>query len=84
MGRRDMTSPTFMCRFRDVVVTKMTTHCAADNLDLRRGIVLSRLAYQSRTKGKHPPPIVGAYFQTLGGDVLCEYDDKTIKQIEGA
>jgi hypothetical protein len=79
-----MASPTFVCRFSDGVVTRMTTHCAANNLDLRRGIVLSRVAYQSRTKGKHPPSIVGAYFQTLGGDVLCEYDDKTIKQIESA
>jgi hypothetical protein len=45
-----MASPTFVCRFSDGVVTRMTTHCA-DGLDLRRGIALARIAYQSRAKG---------------------------------
>jgi hypothetical protein len=73
-----MTSPTFLCRFSDGVETKMTTHCTPDNLDLRRGIALSRIAYRSRTKGKRPPPIADARFQTLDGVVLREYDDKEI------
>ena len=73
-----MTSPTFVCRFSDGVVTKMTTHCTPDNLDLQRGVALARIAYRSRT-GKQPPPIAGARFQTLEGVVLCEYDDKAIE-----
>jgi hypothetical protein len=57
---------------------KLTTHCKPDKLDLRRGIALSRIAYQSRTKGRQPPPIAAARFQTLEGVVLHEYDDKAI------
>jgi hypothetical protein len=83
-GGNAMTSPTFVAKFNDGTVTRMTTHCAPDNLDVLRGIILSRAAYQSRMKGKGPPPIVGAYFQTLGGDVLCEYDAEAIKEIDGA
>ena len=78
-----MTSPTFVCRFSDGVVTKMTTYCTPGNLDLRRGITLSRLAYRSRTKGKQPPPIAAARFQTLDGVVLREYDDKAITDFPG-
>ena len=33
------TSPTFVARFSDGVVTRMTCHCTPGNLDLRRGIV---------------------------------------------
>jgi hypothetical protein len=35
-------------------------------------------------KGRRPPPIVEAHFQTLEGDVLCEYDAEAIKEIDGA
>jgi hypothetical protein len=76
-----MTSPTFVCKFSDGVVTKMTTHCSPDNLDPQRGIVLAQAAYQSRTQGKQPPSIAYARFQTLDGVVLHEYD---ITDIEGA
>ena len=79
-----MTSPTFVAKFRDGTVTRMTTHCAPDNLDVLRGIILSRAAYQSRMKGKRPPPIVEACFQMSEGGVLCEYDAEAIKQIDGA
>jgi hypothetical protein len=71
-------SPTFVAQFSDGVVTKMTCHCAQGNLDVRRGIVISRIAYESRTKGKEPPPIVEARFQTPDGKILCEYDNKAI------
>ena len=52
----DGVSPTFGAQFSDGVVTRMTCHCAQGNLDVRRGIVISRIAYESRTKGKEPPP----------------------------
>jgi hypothetical protein len=55
----------------------MTCHCAQGNLDLGRGIVISRAAYESRTKGKEPPPIVEARFQTPDGKILCEYDNSS-------
>ena len=77
-----MTSPTFVCKFSDGVVTKMTTHCTPENLDLQRGIVLAHVAYRSRT-GKKPPPIAGARFQTLDGVVLREYADKEITDAGG-
>jgi hypothetical protein len=79
-----MTSPTFVARFKDGIVTKMTTHCAPGKLDLRRGIVLSRIAYRSRT-GNEPPPIAEARFQTPeNGELLREYDDKEIADATGA
>ena len=77
------TSPTFVARFSDGVVTRMTCHCTPGNLDLRRGIVLARLAYRSRTKGKEPPPITEARFQELDGKILREYDEKAIAGEEG-
>src|SRR5215469_15592453 len=76
-------APTFVARFSDGIVTRMTCHCAKQNLDLRRGIVISRAAYESRTKGKEPPPIVEARFQTPDGKILCEYDNKAIADGEG-
>src|SRR5215471_14003182 len=75
------TSPTFVAKFSDGVVTKMTCRCKPGSLDLRRGIVLARLAYRSRTKGKEPPSIVVAFFQEPfkpDGKVLREYDEKEI------
>jgi hypothetical protein len=78
------TSPTFVARFSDGVVTRMTCHCTPENLDLQRGIVLARLAYGSRTKGKKPPPITEAHFQELDGKILREYDEKALADEEGA
>ena len=75
------TSPTFVAKFSDGVVTKMTCRCKPGSLDLRRDIVLARLAYRSRTKGKEPPSIVVAFFQEPfkpDGKVLREYDEKEI------
>jgi len=76
-----MTSPTFVCHFSDGVVTKMTTHCTPDKLDLRRGITLARIAWRSRTGKKNPPPIADARFQTLDGVVLREYDTIAITDV---
>jgi hypothetical protein len=46
-------------------------------------LFLSRIAYQSRTKGKEPPPITEARFQELDGKILREYDEKAIAGEEG-
>ena len=79
------TSPTFVARFSDGVVTKMTCHCTPGDFDLRRGIVLARLAYRSRMKGKEPPLIAEARFQEFGdGKILREYDVLAIADEEGA
>ena len=79
-----MTAPIFVAKFSDGTVTRMTTHCTPDDLDVRRGITLSRAAYQSRTKGNDAPPIIEARFETPDDGVLCEYDTEAIKQIDGA
>jgi hypothetical protein len=73
-----MTAPTFVAHFNDGTQTRMTTHCSPDKLNLRRGIVLSRIAYQSR-RGFAPPPITKASFETIKGTVLREYDEKELE-----
>jgi hypothetical protein len=78
-GEARWQSPTFVCRFTDGVVTRMTTYCAAGKRDLQRGIALSRAAYHSRTK-KEPPPIGEAWFETSDGVVLQEYDANAVFQ----
>ncbi|MFK4725852.1 hypothetical protein ABIE89_006952 [Bradyrhizobium niftali] len=69
-----MTSPTFIAEFADGVTTRMTCHCTADDLDLARGIKLSRAAYDSRI-GQAPPPIVTARFvQPFSDETIRCYD----------
>ena len=46
-----MVGPTFQAIWTDGTVTRMTTHCDDENLDLARGVRMSWYAYQSRTKG---------------------------------
>jgi hypothetical protein len=65
-------SPTFVAKFADGVVTRMSCFCAPDQFDLQRGIKLSQAAYASRTK-KEPPPIVEGRF-------VEPFTDKVIKQ----
>src|SRR5437868_1621694 len=57
----DRTSPTFVARFADGIMTRMTCNSEDLHLDLGRGIKLSQAAYESRT-GKSPPAIVEARF----------------------
>jgi hypothetical protein len=66
-----MTSPTFVARFADNVMTRMTCHCTEDHLDFTRGIKLSRAAYESLMR-KSPPAIVEARF-------VKPFSDETIK-----
>ena len=64
----------------------MTVRCENPNkLDLVRGIRLARAAYQSRTKGREPPPIVSARFVSRGENgaddtVLATYSAAEIKE----
>jgi hypothetical protein len=64
-------SPTFVAVFADGVTTRMSCHCP-DKLDLKRGIKLSRVAYEARKKTS-PPEIIGAYFES-DGKPLRHYD----------
>jgi hypothetical protein len=47
-----MVGPTFHAVWPDGTVTRMTTHCDDQKLDVGRGVRLSWAAYQSRTKGR--------------------------------
>jgi hypothetical protein len=71
---REMPSPTFMAKFADGVVTRMSCWCEEpEQLDLQRGIKLSQAAYASRTK-KEPPSIVeGRFVKQFTNEVIKEY-----------
>jgi hypothetical protein len=59
-------SPTFIARFVDGEVTRMTTYHDDERkaLDLKRGVRLARWAYLSR-KNKEPPMIEAASFERV-------------------
>ena len=44
--------PTFVAKWMDGEVTRMSIHCTDDNPDLVRAVRVSWAAYQSRTKGQ--------------------------------
>jgi hypothetical protein len=73
-------SPSFVATFADGEVTRMTTYCADNKLDLARGLKLSRHAYQQRIT-KEPPAIVEARFEDAAGAVLGRYDAKQIAEV---
>jgi hypothetical protein len=81
----DHSSPkyTFVARFDDDVVTRMTTFCADGNFDLRRGLSVARAAYESKTGSNKPPRIVAAKFIEPGYDdtILKEYDAEALEEI---
>jgi hypothetical protein len=71
-------SPTFIARFADGEVVRMTT-CHDDErktLDLKRGVRLARWAYLSRKK-QEPPMIESASFESRlddgGSETLATY-----------
>jgi hypothetical protein len=76
---KSTTSPTFIARFEDGQVTRMTAYCENGKLDLKRSIALARAAYEKRA-GKPPPSIVAAKFVELGYNdtMLKEYDAKAL------
>jgi hypothetical protein len=69
-----MTSPTFVARFADFVVTRLTTHCTRDRLDLQRGVKLAQAAYASRTRKKPPPIIEARFVEPFSDQVIKAYD----------
>ena len=73
--------PTFVARFADDVVARMTTSCSPKQLDVKRGVALANAAYESRTK-KQPPPIVEAKFVLPGFDdqELSHYDQAELQK----
>jgi hypothetical protein len=74
----DHSSPkwTFVARFNDGVVTRMTTFCTDGKFDLERDIAVARAAYESKTGSNNPPAIVAAKFIEPGYEdtILKEYD----------
>ena len=70
--------PTFVAKFADGTVTRMSTFTSLENLDWDRGVRLSQAAYQSRWRARHrvpyavdfvapvPPAIVAAHFEQDG------------------
>jgi hypothetical protein len=67
-------SPTFVCNFSDGEQTRITVWCG-NGLDVARGVKLARYAYESRRKGKTPPPMTSATFVSArDGAMLAKYD----------
>jgi hypothetical protein len=62
---KDRVGPTFVARFADGQVTRMSTYTSLTNLDRARGIRLSLAAYESRMK-QAPPPIITSHFEQDG------------------
>jgi hypothetical protein len=60
--KSDWHSPTFVARFADGTVTRMTTYCEPKTFDPARGIRLAWAAYDSRKK-QAPPAITEAHFE---------------------
>jgi len=77
-----MTGPTFYARFVDGTETRMSVFTSRTRLDLQRGVALSRVAYEARTKHlKEPPPIVASRFEQEGG-VLKTYSAEELAKVE--
>jgi hypothetical protein len=77
-------SLTFVAKFADGIVTRMTTHCADDGeLDLKRGVAVARAAYESKTGNATPPVIIACKFIEPGYDdtVLKQYDAKELEAV---
>lgn len=66
-------SPTFVARFADGVVTRMSCFCELDQYDLARGIKLSQAAYTSRTKKEPPLIIEGRFVEPFTNKVIKQY-----------
>jgi hypothetical protein len=70
--------PTFVAKFADGTVTRMTTCCSPENLDWKRGERLSQAAYQSRRQTHDAPPaIISAWFEQ-DGEVLARRPDNGV------
>jgi hypothetical protein len=72
-------APTFVAKFSDGQVTRMSTYCADGKLDLGRGVRLSCAAYEDRTN-KSAPAISEGHFE-LDGEVLKTYTPEEMVSI---
>jgi hypothetical protein len=59
-------NPTFVARFADGEVTRMTVYCEPGKLDVGRGARLAQQAYRSRMRCE-PPAIIAANFEHNDG-----------------
>ncbi len=78
-ARKSPNSPTFIAKFADGEVTRMTTHCSFDKLNVGRGVRLSQWAYQSRMKCE-PPAIIEASF-VIKNKMLATYDTAALEKV---
>jgi hypothetical protein len=74
--KKDRVGPTFVARFRDGEVTRMSTYTSLADLDHGRGERLSRAAWASRfkTTPENAPPIVSAHFEQDGA-IIASFED---------
>jgi len=64
---KDRIGPTFVAKFADGTVTRMSTFTSLEKLDWERGERLSIAAYQSRRRTRETPPaIIAARFEQDG------------------
>jgi transcriptional regulator with XRE-family HTH domain len=76
--------PTFVARFSDGEITRMSTFTPLENLDVGRGLRLARAAYEARARRSGgrlppvPPPIVHAHFER-DGETLATYDEDALR-----
>jgi hypothetical protein len=75
-------SPTFIARFTDGEVVRMTTNHDDERktLDLKRGVRLARWAYISR-KQQEPPMIESASFESSDGKTLAAYTSEQLAEV---
>jgi hypothetical protein len=81
--KKNRVGPTFVAKFADGQVTRMSIWTTLDNLDYERGVRMSQAAYESRMRQKHGPrkrfatPIVSAHFEQ-DGETLATYGQEQL------
>ncbi|MGO9049408.1 MAG: hypothetical protein ACLP19_27205 [Xanthobacteraceae bacterium] len=71
METKNYNSPTFVARFADGTVTRMSTYCGPGKLDAARGVRIAWAAYESRKK-RPAGTIIQAHFER-NGEILQRY-----------
>jgi hypothetical protein len=84
---KDRVGPTFVARFVDDEIVRMSTHCSSESLNWARGERLAQAAWRSRWRRRQriytpypvvepvPPAIVEARFEEQDGVVLARRPD---------
>jgi hypothetical protein len=82
--------PTFVCKFADGTVTRMSTFTSLEKLDWDRGTYLSEAAWRSRWRTQHriytpypivepvPPAIVAMHFEQDGVELARRPDSGAV------